>query len=111
MFPPSLNQFCWNLIRTWCFKTFHLSDSDLKLSGTRLWHKWLCCVNFGLPNTLWPLYIQKLTEVILPPSQNFLRIRKMIAPFILYQVRFRLVTLLKFSYALIQVSNVRIITV
>jgi hypothetical protein len=39
-----------------------------------------------------------------------LRIRKKIAPLILYQVSFRLVTLLKFSYAPIQVSDVLILT-
>jgi hypothetical protein len=80
--PPCLNQLCWNLIRTWRFIPFQLSDSNLNLSGTRLWHKWLCCLNFSLPNTTCPLYIQQLTEVILPPSQNLLRICK-IAPLIL----------------------------
>jgi hypothetical protein len=67
---PRLNQFCWKLIRTWSLIPFQLSNSDLKLSGTRLWHKWLRCVNFNRLNTTCPLYIQYLTEVILPPSQN-----------------------------------------
>jgi hypothetical protein len=65
---------------------------------------------FRSANAPWPLYIQYLTEVILPPSQNFLRIRKEIAPLILYHISFKLVTLLKFSYATIQVSDVLILT-
>jgi hypothetical protein len=48
---------------------------------------------------------------VLPPSQTFLTMRKKIALLILYQISFRLVTLLKFSYAPIQVSDVLILTV
>jgi hypothetical protein len=109
--PPRLNHFCWNVIRTWRLITSQLSNRDLNLSGTRVWHKWLWCVNFSLPNTPWPLYIQLLTEVIFPPSQNLSRIRKKIAPLILYELGSRLVTLLKIRYAPIQVSDVLILIV
>jgi hypothetical protein len=53
-----------------------LANSNLNLSGTELWHKWLGYVHFSLPNTARPVYVQQLTEVILPPIQNFVRIRK-----------------------------------
>ena len=31
-----LNQFCWDLISTWCFMSSQLSNSQLKLTGTSL---------------------------------------------------------------------------
>jgi hypothetical protein len=36
---------------------FQLSNRNLNLRDTRMWHKWLCCMDFSLPNTRHPLYI------------------------------------------------------
>jgi hypothetical protein len=58
MFPPLLESVLLESDQNLVLYTFQLSDSDLNFSGTRLWHKWPCCVNFSLPHTPWPLYIQ-----------------------------------------------------
>jgi hypothetical protein len=53
-----------------------LPNSNLDLRGTGLWHKWLGCMHFSLPDTTRSIYIQQLTEVILPPVLTFTTIRK-----------------------------------
>jgi hypothetical protein len=52
--------------------------------------------------------VHPTADRIVPPTQNFMRIHKYVTPLILYQVTStsRLVTILKFSYAPIQVSDV-----
>jgi len=45
---PCFNRFCWQLINTWEFVSFWVSNGHLKLKGTRLRYQWLCCVYFSL---------------------------------------------------------------
>jgi hypothetical protein len=55
---------------------FQLPNSNLKLWDTGLCHKCRSCMHFSLPNTTRPVYFRQLIEVILPPNQNVVRIRK-----------------------------------
>jgi hypothetical protein len=56
--------------------TFQLPSNNLNLWGTEIWCKWLGWMHLSLPNTTQPMYIQQLTEEILPPIQTFMSICK-----------------------------------
>jgi len=56
-------------------------------------------MHFCLPNIINAMYIQYLTEVILPHVQNIVRICNHITILILHLVNSKMLTLLKFIYA------------
>jgi hypothetical protein len=66
-------QFCWNLINAWRIIYFLFPNSNLKTWCTGLWHIWLSCMHFILPNTPRTLYVQQHTEIITRYSQNLWR--------------------------------------
>jgi hypothetical protein len=65
----------------------------------------------GLSSISNPVYIQQLTEVILAPIHNSIGIWEHITILIHYKVSCRMVLLLKFIYASIQISNILVCTV
>jgi hypothetical protein len=75
----------------------------------RLWHKWLGCMHSSLPNTRPHVRSTADTSNSSTYSKT-LRARKQVAPLVLYQVSSRLITLLNFTYAPIQFSDVLILT-
>ena len=107
---PCFNQFCWDLINTWWFVSFHLS-SHLNLKSTWLRHCWFCCAYFCLPNIINSIYIPQLREMVPPPNQNTVTVCNQITLLFLHYVSFRLATLLKVTDAPIQVSDILGLTV
>jgi len=57
------------------------------------------------------MYIQKLREIIPPPSQNIVVVCNQITLLMLYYITSRLVTLVKVTDAPIQVSDILVLTV
>lgn len=104
-FTSWLSLFCQNVITTWRFIPLQCCNSNfsLKNAGLRIW--WLGCMYFYQPNITDPMNTQYLREVILQLIQNVVGIWKQINILILYKVTFRLITLLKFIYTSVWVSN------
>ena len=57
------------------------------------------------------MYIQRLREIIPPPSQNIVGVCNQITLLMLYYITSRLVTLVKVTDAPIQVSDILVLTV
>jgi len=100
-----LDHFCRNFINTYSFLSFHVLNSNLNLERTRFSYEYLRCMRFCLPNINNAMYIQQLTEVILPPVQNTLGICNGITSPVFYHVYSRLLILLTFIHASICVSD------
>ena len=66
---------------------------------------------FYLPKIMSPMYIQQLTEMVPPHSQNTVGVCNQITLFILYYISSRLVTLLKVTDVPTQVSDIFYVTV
>jgi hypothetical protein len=77
-----------------------------QLKGTRRSYWWSCCMYFSLPNIANPMYIEQLTEMVPPTSQNTVSVSNQITLLMLYSICSRLVTLLKVNDALTQVSHI-----
>jgi len=107
---PCFNQFCWDLINTWWFVSFHLF-SHLNLKRTWLRHYWFCYAYFCVPNITNSMYIPQLRETDPPPSQNNVGVRNQITLLILYYIISRLATLLEVTDAPIKVSDILGLTV
>ena len=92
----------------WRLMAFQLFSRHLNLKGIRLRHQRFICMYCSLPNIINPMHIEQLTAVILLHSQNTVGVCKLITLTILCQVSSGLVTLLKYIYAIIQVSDINV---
>jgi hypothetical protein len=68
-------------------------------------------VYFSLPNSIKPVFIQQLGEMIPPPSQNTVEVCDQVTVLILYYISSRLVPLLKVTDTPIQVSDILVLIV
>jgi hypothetical protein len=75
MFPLLSQSVLLRYVRHLVTYTFPISKYQIQSQKYWVVAQMLSCVHFRLPNTSRPMHTQELTEVILPPIQNFMMVR------------------------------------